>query len=48
MDDKHHPRWFDEQRFQKRRLKGALVIVVEANAVGVCFIDPETGQKTCD
>ena len=25
-----------------------VVDVVEANVVGVCFIDPETGRKTCD
>ena len=31
------PGGFDEQRFQKGGLKGALVVVaVEANAVGVC------------
>ena len=29
MDDKHHPGEFDEQRFQKGGLKGALVVVVE-------------------
>jgi len=28
MDDKHHPGRFDEQRFQKGGLKGALVVVV--------------------
>ena len=27
MDDKHHPGGFDEQRFQKEALKGALVVV---------------------
>ena len=41
------PGGFDEQRFQKEGLKGSLV-VVEANAVGVCFIDLETDQKECD
>ena len=41
------PGGFDEQRFQKGGLKGSLV-VVEANAVGVCFIDRETDQKECD
>jgi hypothetical protein len=48
MDDKHHPRWVRRTAFSKRGLKGALVVVVEANAVGAFFIDPETGQKTCD
>ena len=47
MTDKHHPGRFDEQWLQKRGLKGSLV-VVEANAVGVCFIDLETDQKECD
>ena len=47
MDDKHHSGGFDEQRFQNEGLKGSLV-VVEANAVGVCFIDLETDQKECD
>ena len=42
------PGGFDEQRFQKGGLKGALVVVVEANAVGACFIDPDTGQKSFD
>ena len=33
MDDKHHPGGFDEQRFQKGGLKGALVFVVEVVVV---------------
>jgi hypothetical protein len=48
MDDKHHPRWVRRTAVSKRGLKGALVVVVEANAVGACFIDPDTGQKSCD
>ncbi len=42
------PGRFDEQWLQKRGLKGALVVVVEANAVGACFIGSETVQKECD
>jgi hypothetical protein len=48
MDDKHYPGWVRRTAVSKRGLKGALVVVVEANAVGACFIDPATGQKTCD
>ena len=47
MDDKHHPRWVRRTAASKRGLKETLV-VVEANAVGVCFIDLETDQKECD
>ena len=36
MGDKRHPRWVRRTAVSKRGLKGALV-VVEANAVGVCF-----------
>ena len=42
------PGGVDEQRLQKGELKGWFVVVLEPNAVGACFIDPETGQKTCD
>jgi len=48
MNDKHHPQCVRRTAVSKRGLKGALVVVVEANAVGACFIDPETGQKTCE
>jgi hypothetical protein len=33
MDDKHHPRWVRRAAISKRGLKGALVVVVELNAV---------------
>jgi hypothetical protein len=39
------PGGFDEQRFQKGGLKGALVVVVRQMALGACFIDLETRKK---
>ena len=48
MDDKHHPWWVRRTVVSKRGLKGALVVVVETDTVGVCFIDPETGQTECE
>ena len=48
MDDKLHPRWVRRTVVSKRGLKGALVVVVEANALGACFIDTDMGQKSFD
>ena len=48
IDDKNHPRWDRRTAVSKRGLKGALVVVVEANALGACFIDTDMGQKSFD
>ena len=42
MNDKHHPGGFDEQRFQKGGLKGALVVVVEVVVVATTTAIPSS------